>query len=962
MRKEVEKMKRYGLIGLMLLVILATPAMAQAPQPNPGPTNYSDIGIHFLKIDDDDGKVTYGETVKIIANYDVPDPNIYGTRYVGIYEWTKYNSTLNNTNVTKLLDPDNYKWLGTLPATGSHTFEINTAAQGIRAGTYVVTAFNGTIAVWDRYLVLRVEPIAGKPDVSISATPMTVALGDQVELKYSMSGSDQYYVMVFLTGWSKDGTPNLYIANCTGKSWEWVDPSNSTMVGGKLITLQRFYRNFGPYSTFDEGVCGLKLFDLTTTKNFTRDTEGYIVAKIVAMSVGGYDLNYSLGSPHVYLDTKWQNWATNFISGTDPTKAEAVQAIIVAKPTLSSISVPSKHVRGTDLTITGVTNVAESGSKYDAGAQNIVVLNITDLNDVPKVNATAIVGKDKTFSIKIDNLGTTYPSGGLPTGYYKAKFTLITDTGFTDEETTVFELVNGMVKISPDKTTVIRGDKVKFTIITNLKINSPVEFTIEDQKIIGGTGSATETLRVDATGKAYKEITVAQTAPLTEYKFKAKIAGDITDTVTISVVKQTIDLSADKTTVARGGEIRFTGSTTADRVYIFASEENIFKYGGNYVPDVFTETNKSIDPSWIYAIPDTNDKLDFKIEVPTDVDAGTYYLYFYANVTPGYIDRASDPQKMFAIVVTDPRIISVEIPSVIPYQGEVEVKIVTDPGKREKAAVTWVLEGSNVKAKPRNFGGPADGKYTIDSNNEVSFRLNLKNYYDEKNRALDAGLYVFTVKLLLDNDEVDKVQKLVEISTIKMDVTIEPATIVVGDTIKVTVQTDREGVAGYDNIWVTMVGANYKAVQKVTLDANGKGSVTFESVGIADGTYKFYIRDTMGTTADDLGYTANYIAEELYDLDPADSTARMAKAHDDLLVIKTVQILKEKPTVTTPVPTTPVPTTPVATPTPPPTTPVTTPAKTPTPTTPAPGPIPGFEAIFAIAGLIAVAYLLRRRQ
>ncbi|MEM0350717.1 MAG: PGF-CTERM sorting domain-containing protein, partial [Archaeoglobaceae archaeon] len=48
----------------------------------------------------------------------------------------------------------------------------------------------------------------------------------------------------------------------------------------------------------------------------------------------------------------------------------------------------------------------------------------------------------------------------------------------------------------------------------------------------------------------------------------------------------------------------------------------------------------------------------------------------------------------------------------------------------------------------------------------------------------------------------------------------------------------------------------------------------------------------------------------------------------------------------------------------------TTPTPTPTPTTPKPttpvttpsGGIPGFEAIFAIAGLLAVAYLLNKRN
>ncbi|NHW24038.1 MAG: PGF-CTERM sorting domain-containing protein [Archaeoglobales archaeon] len=707
-----------------------------------------------------------------------------------------------------------------------------------------------------------------------------------------------------------------------------------------------------------------KYFDLTSQYGFTKDTEGILVAKIVALAA----------------DTNLQDKLNNLFWGSDPTRAEATAPVIIAKPTLSSISVPSKQVNGTDLTITGVTNAAETGSEYDAGLPNYVYLNITDLNDTPVcsfpaldpalqavtgwANATsALIGKDKTFSIKIDYFGTRAPCGNLPTGYYKAKFILVTDQGLLSDksnQTAVFELVNGMVKIQPDKTTVTRGDKVKFTIVTNLKVNSPVTFTIKDARIIGESGEKTETLRVDATGKAYKEITVAQAAPLTEYKFEAKIAGDVTDTISISVVKQTLDLSVDKTTVARGGELRFTGTTTADVVYVFASEDNVFS-GVCEVPSdtVFPTAPYNSTTQKFY--PDSNDKLDFKLDVLKSADAGTYYLYFYAPVNSSQIDKASDPQKMIAIVVTDPRILSVDIPSRIPYQGEVEVKIVTDPGKREDAYVTWVLEGSNIKAKPSAFGGPADEKYTIDSNNEVSFRLNLKNYYDEKNKAIDPGLYMFTVKLYLDNDETYKVQKLVEISPISLDVKIEPDVVVVGDQIKITVQSSREGVPGYDNIYVTMVGANYKAVQKVTLDSTGKGSVTFETLGLADGTYKFYVRDTMGTDAPDKGYPAFTIAEDLYDLDPAEPTAKVAKADDDILVIKTIQLLKERPTPTpTPTPTTPPPTTPV------PTTPAaTTPAPTTTvvpKTTAAPGPIPGFEAIFAIAGLLAVAYLLRRRQ
>ncbi|MDI9642844.1 MAG: PGF-CTERM sorting domain-containing protein [Archaeoglobales archaeon] len=926
MRKEVEKMKRYGLIGLMLLVILATPAMAQTL--NKGPIGNSSLGITSAKLSDTN--YTYGSNVELTVTWSYYKAEDYGSRYIAIIDWSTYTTKVKpytgDAFVANASDPSNYKWLISLPEdAGSQTYSINTAEKNMFPSYYVVVIFNTTGAYDDR-LVFIVEPVAGKPYVSITTDRMTAALGDRVELKYKMTASENYYVGVLVTGWEG----KVYFQNCSVGTW----------------TL---YPWMAPMANFDEDRCvaicmaagktksecenGLKFFPLTSAYGFKNTTEGYIVFKIAA----GKD-------PY------------NLFTGSDPTRAEATAVVILAKPTLSSISIPSKHVNGTDLTITGVTNVAETNSKYDVGEQNMVYLNITDLNDNLKCGRTfmGIIGKDKTFSIKIDNFGAQPPCV-LETGYYKANFTLVTDTGLTDEEVTVFELVNGMVKIMPDKTTVVRGDKVKFTIITNLKVNNPVYFTIEDQRIIGGTGSATETLRVDATGKAYKEITVSQTAPLTEYRFRAVIAGDVSDTITISVVKQTIDLNADKTTVARGGEIRFTGTTTADEVYVFASEPGVFKD----VTEVPSDTTFAPTNAMKKFLPDTNDRLDFKLEVLTTADAGTYYLYFYAPANTSMIDRASDPQKMFAIVVTDPRITKVEIPSVIPYQGKVEVTITADPGKRENARLTWVLEGSNIKARPTDFGR-GDIYYSLDSNNEVKFYLDLKDYRSGS-RVIDPGLYVFTVKLYLDSEEVDKVQKLVEISAVSLDVTIEPSVIVIGDQIKVTVQSNREGVAGYDHIFVTMVGANYKAVQRVTLDSTGKGSVTFETLGIADGTYKIYVRDTMNTSTAD--YPELYVAEELYDLDPADATARVARAHDDILVIRTIQILKEKPTPTptTPPPTTPPVTTPAVTPTtPPPTTPpVTTPPPT---TTPAPGPIPGFEAIFAIAGLVAIAYLLRRRQ
>ncbi|MEM2086715.1 MAG: cohesin domain-containing protein [Archaeoglobaceae archaeon] len=206
-----------------------------------------------------------------------------------------------------------------------------------------------------------------------------------------------------------------------------------------------------------------------------------------------------------------------------------------------------------------------------------------------------------------------------------------------------------------------------------------------------------------------------------------------------------------------------------------------------------------------------------------------------------------------------------------------------------------MLSGQGINATPTDFGR-ANIYYSLDSNNEVKFYLDLKDY-KSGNKVIDPGLYVFTVKLYLDSEEVDKVQKLVEILPANMFVTVEPETIVVGDKILVSVQTNREGDEGYDHIWVTMVGANYKAVQRITLDKSGKGTAIFETIDIPDGIYRFYVRDTMGTIA---GITEFDLAEDLYDLDPANILAKTYKANDDLLLIKTIQIFKSP----TPPPTT----------------------------------------------------------
>ncbi|MEM2272553.1 MAG: hypothetical protein QXP56_07805, partial [Archaeoglobaceae archaeon] len=85
MRKEVEKMKKFGLIGLMLLVILATPVMAAEIS-----TNCTRIGVDYLSTED---KVTYGADIPIkvkAAGLSDDQFSAIGTRTIAIFENATY--------------------------------------------------------------------------------------------------------------------------------------------------------------------------------------------------------------------------------------------------------------------------------------------------------------------------------------------------------------------------------------------------------------------------------------------------------------------------------------------------------------------------------------------------------------------------------------------------------------------------------------------------------------------------------------------------------------------------------------------------------------------------------------------------------------------------------------------------------------------------------------------------------
>uniref|UniRef100_A0A7C3MAD3 PGF-CTERM sorting domain-containing protein n=1 Tax=Archaeoglobus fulgidus TaxID=2234 RepID=A0A7C3MAD3_ARCFL len=897
-----------------------------------GPVYYGGNLLVWAKLSDD--RITLGETVTLNATWSYYNKED-GTRYVAILKWADYRDIIEDGFVNTARLFDKAVLLDTLLEDGgSRTWSYTPAEPGL----YIVVIFNllrdGNVEYGDQVRFMVEGVVVGKPSVSIRVDRQIIAHGDYVRVSASMNTDRP------------------------------VTPVKVFVTGAGRTTMLCYYTGTGAYTV--EEACGN---DEWWVPIGTDRPEGTYVAKIDV--------------------------------GAGEVRSEDAKPFIVVKPEIKTITINDnslQHVFGRDLVVTGTCNLAKSGTKEDAGSPldesmvNYAQIEIKDLagnvvfnwsiwdqsSDRLKTtaNAKSLIDSGGEFKFKIDNFGKSDSiTGELDRGYYIVEVWVYSGrTGdeliMSDKVSATFELVKADVKLSADKTTVTRGDDITFTISTNLKVNNPVNFTIDDTRFCVQDPNYDDcvnerTYYTDVKGQIKIKLKVNSEAPLTEYKFKAEeLLTGVSDEIKVVVVKQALELTPDRTTVARGGEIRFTGTTTVDRIYVFASERGVFTIGNRCVAELpsYTKIPQS-DMNNTSSVPATEKKLDFKVEVNIrNVDTGTYYLYFFAPANATEIDRSADAQAMFAIYVTDPKIVSIDIPSKIPYQGKFEVSVLTDPGKRENVELTFVLEGSNVKVRPGKFGL---AEYSMpDADNYVNWTVDLRRYFENEDRALEPGLYLFTVKMYFrGGDEIDsaRTSKLIEIVPQELNVDISPTTVVIGEKIQVSISAYRGGVAGYDHILVTMVGPNYKATQRATLDSEGKATLTFETYGLAEGTYTFWIRDTAGTCEYDNRTDLDFV-EDLYDMDPASPVARVYKAEDDILLKRTVQLVKEKPvtpTPTTPAPTTPAPTTPAPT-TPAPTTPAPT---TPAPTTPAqqPGGVPGFEAVFAIAGLLAVAYLLRRK-
>jgi PGF-CTERM protein len=662
-----------------------------------------------------------------------------------------------------------------------------------------------------------------------------------------------------------------------------------------------------------------------------------------------------------------------------------------------STSVDKDEVRlGESLKVFGTVNVAETESDYDnttIGNNNVTIYIYNETGaEAPNLVTTYTVNvkSDDTFEKDIDfeltwDYGVTYE--------IKAKVTTGLAVGYSKADSAYVEVKAPEVKFVMDDVTFTRGEEdIKFKGTASLGAGSAVyvkEDDIDDfatgytTVAVGGSEYIKALVGTDGTWET-EAMDVKDDASIGSYTVHVYIfePGTTTvldeDTIKTSIVRQELDASIDKTSVAKGGKIKINGTTTVGTVYIFASEAGVFQgVTENPTESVYTIQAADMD------VPVTDNEFTKTINVLTEgVDAGSYLLYVYAPSSTTTLRTAEDPQKIFSITVTEVGFI--EYPDIVTMvRGqEAKLELAVPEGSKDDVYANFTFKGAGIKITPSEYSSFAeqlpddDGiieltlypfwyKNTTQGLDKLEADYNTTTSWSmDDSTLLPVGVYTLEAELFYreTGEDIEKISIPVQVIAPELDVEV-PVEVKLGDKLEITVKTNRE--AAYDGIYVVIGRALSPVWQKVTTDENGTAIAEFETLGLGLGTYTIYIRDTMRTIA------SGQTIDDFYDWDP--TTEKEAWSKDDILVLKSVSVVQEVTVTPTPEETpTPVETTPEVTPTPVETTPEVTP--TPVETTPevvetTPAveettpekPTPGFEAIFAIAGLLAVAYLLRRR-
>jgi PGF-CTERM protein len=576
-----------------------------------------------------------------------------------------------------------------------------------------------------------------------------------------------------------------------------------------------------------------------------------------------------------------------------------------------------------------------NGVEIDKGGKNILGASIS-LKNVSVESA----GKNTTI------LNTSGFTVGTYTLYIKTNKS--TCNGLEADSGTsgiTFSVTEPGVTINADKTEQGKYGEIVFTGTATPK--SQVNLTISSGtagNVYWKAGKGDVTITTDTVGTSDvnnglsiivpKEGTYTAVANFTDtgaYTIKATlIATGDTDTVNVNIIALTATVTTDKTSYVVGEEAKITGTVTRGNYAVIA-------VGGTFKKSVTVTAAKTFEYKW-----DT-----------TGYATGSYRIEVWVNDTSQTAKPTTAADATTSVLVTSATL-TAEIDRATAAVGDDIVISGTAPGATEvdilaispKGASGTGLDGSSGLSATANSWtvGVSSVDYTFSKKITISKDADTGSHlvvvvapggdqiYGANTSATDiwkaiapykiegktqaqlvAILQDATINAAGSDDLMFSTYLKVESPTIALNPLAATA---VGEPLEITGTCNREKYP----ILITVSQGDVTLFTTSVTVSNGTFSATADTTGWAVGTYTVKADDGDGHTDD-----------------------------------TTVEIVTAVPTATPTV--TP---TPTATPTP---TVAPTPAPTPTPTaTPTPTPTPGFEAVFAIAGLLAVAYLVLRRR
>ncbi len=627
-------------------------------------------------------------------------------------------------------------------------------------------------------------------------------------------------------------------------------------------------------------------------------------------------------------------------------------------------------------------------------------INVETNADLNKTTTTADVMSDGTWEV-LKDVKANYGTGSYEVDVVVVTdLTKINDPNFRGKATYYVIVEKPKISIELDRLVYAPGQSIIIKGTTNLGDGYKIKIELSDpnllvydtvsKRLVGST----ITVYTDSDGNwQTSKFYINPDAEYKSYTITAEIVAypSATDVATITVRKVAVEATLSVTKVTRNEEVILSGKAPTDTVFLFTDEKDVFENVGK-MPATEKGTLSTLEPEYQpMVIKTSNGEFKVTLTVSKTADEGSYVLYVVASPDGRSFDLSKDPYTMISVIVLPIGVVKYpsEIKMVRGSEERVFIKVNAEPDS--DIFVCYTLEGHGVKvtkaATPTSSGvsfghNNKFSKWNESENNTWWMYVDLYPYYDIENhmltdtwtcdkkdtvKLLPTGVYKFGIHVYTrDPDsgiftETSEVTIPLIVEPVKLTVEV-PTTVKKGDNLVIKIKENRKVTTSYDYIYVVLdTGTKLRKFTHVSLDKNGTATVLMPTADLDPGEYKLYVRDTMGTECGNIN--------DYYNIPPTDSYAKNYSADDDALWVGTVKIVEAAAVTTTVPPTTTVTTTTVTTTTVPTTTtvaPTTTVAKTTTVvTTPPPTTTkktPGFEAIFAIAGLLAITYLLRRRQ